>query len=122
MPRITLRERFFQLHEAADVDQFLAGFPWCVVFKAGTSEKTFDAWTAAQNALEPRPDVAVGFIRLPEDRNASDRVSAYAATRPTATPMTAYRTPSLIACRTICQPLAPNASRTPNSFDRRLVE
>jgi len=76
MPRITLRERFFQLHEAADVDQFLAGFPWCVVFKAGTSEKTFDAWTAAQNALEPRPDVAVGFIRLPEDRNASDRVSA----------------------------------------------
>jgi len=76
MPRITLRERFFQLHEAADVDEFLARFPWCVIFKAGTSEKTFDAWMAAQNALEPRPDVAVGFIRLPEDRNASDRASA----------------------------------------------
>ena len=76
MPRVTLRERFFPLHAPADVDRFLGGFPWCVVFKAGTSEKTFDAWLVAQNALEPRADVAVGFIRLPEDRPASDRVSA----------------------------------------------
>ena len=76
MPRVTLRERFFPLHAPADVDQFLGGFPWCVVFKAGTSDKTFDAWLVAQNALEPRADVAVGFIRLPEDRPASDRVSA----------------------------------------------
>ena len=75
MPRVTLRERFFPLHTPADVDQFLERFPWCVVFKAGTSDKTFDAWLAAQNALEPRADVAVGFIRLPEDRAASDRVS-----------------------------------------------
>jgi hypothetical protein len=77
MPRVTLRERFFPLHAPADVDQFLGRFPWCVVFKAGTSDKTFDAWLAAQNALEPRGDVAVGFIRLPEDRTASDRVTAY---------------------------------------------
>jgi bacillithiol system protein YtxJ len=74
-PWVTLRERFFPLHAPADVDQFLGRFPWCVVFKAGTSDKTFDAWLAAQNALEPRADVAVGFIRLPEDRPASDRVS-----------------------------------------------
>ncbi len=77
MPRVTLRERFFPLHAPADVNQFLGRFPWCVVFKAGTSDKTFDAWLAAQNALEPRGDVAVGFIRLPEDRPASDRVTAY---------------------------------------------
>ena len=76
MPRVTLRERFFPLHAPADVDQFLGGFPWCAIFKAGTSEKTFDAWLVAQNALEPRADVAVGFIRLPEDRPASERVSA----------------------------------------------
>ena len=76
MPRVTLRERFFPLHAPADVDQFLGCFPWCVVFKAGTSHKTFDAWLVAQTALEPRADVAVGFIRLPEDRAASDRVSA----------------------------------------------
>jgi hypothetical protein len=74
--RVTLRERFFPLHQPADVDRFLGGFTWSVVFKAGTSDKTFDAWLAAQKALEPRVDVAVGFIRLPEDRPASDRVSA----------------------------------------------
>jgi bacillithiol system protein YtxJ len=76
MPRVTLRERFFPLHAAADVEAFLGRFPWCVVFKAGTSDKTFDAWLAVQNALEPRADVAVGFVRLPEDRPASDHLSA----------------------------------------------
>jgi hypothetical protein len=74
MSRITLRERFFPLHGPDDVERFLAGFPWSVVFKAGTSDKTVNAWLVVQNALEPRVDVAVGFIRIPEDRAASDRV------------------------------------------------
>src|SRR5262245_45124738 len=65
--RVTLRERFFPLHQPADVDRFLGAFSWCVIFKAGTSDKTFDAWLVAQHVLEPRADVAVGFIRLPED-------------------------------------------------------
>lgn len=75
MSRVTLRERFFPLHQPDEVDRFLERFPWSVVFKAGTSDKTVDAWLVVQNALEPRVDVAVGFIRLPEDRAASDRVS-----------------------------------------------
>lgn len=76
MSRVTLRERFFLLHQPADVDGFLDRFAWSVVFKAGTSDKTVDAWLVAQKVLEPREDVAVGFIRLPEDRAASDRVTA----------------------------------------------
>jgi hypothetical protein len=76
MARITLRERFFPLHRSDDVDQFLERFPWSVVFKAGTSDKTVDAWLVAQKVLERRRDVAVGFIRLPEDRAASDHVSS----------------------------------------------
>ena len=76
MARITLRERFFPLHRADDVDRFLERFRWSVVFKAGTSDKTVDAWLVAQNVLERRRDVAVGFIRLPEDRAASDHVSS----------------------------------------------
>jgi len=76
MSRITLRERFFPLHQPDEVDRFLERFAWSVVFKAGTSDKTVDAWLVVQNALEPRVDVAVGFIRLPEDRAASDHVSA----------------------------------------------
>jgi len=88
MSRITLRERFFPLHQPDDVDRVLAGFPWCVIFKAGTSEKTFDAWLVAQQVLEPRVDVAVGFIRLPEDRPASERVTTMSGI--------AHRSPQLI--------------------------
>ena len=88
MSRVTLRERFFPLHQPDDVDRFLGGFPWCVIFKAGTSDKTFDAWIVAQQVLEPRVDVAVGFIRLPEDRPASDRVTALTGI--------AHRSPQLI--------------------------
>ena len=88
MTRVTLPERFFPLHQPADVDAFLGAFPWCVVFKAGTSDKTFDAWLVAQRALEPRPDVAIGVIRLPEDRAASDRV--------TTTSGITHRSPQLI--------------------------
>ena len=88
MPRVTLRERFFPLHHPGDVDRFLNGCPWCVIFKAGTSEKTFDAWLVAQQALEPRVDVAVGFIRLPEDRPASERVTTMSGI--------AHRSPQLI--------------------------
>jgi hypothetical protein len=57
------------------VDRFLNRSPWSFIFKAGTSDKTVDAWMAVQKALEPRVDVAAGFVRLPEDRQASDRVS-----------------------------------------------
>jgi hypothetical protein len=88
MSRVTLRERFFPLHRPDDADRFLERFAWAVVFKAGTSDKTVDAWLVAQHVLEPRVDVAVGFIRLPEDRAASDRVSALTGI--------AHRSPQLI--------------------------
>jgi hypothetical protein len=88
MSRVTLRERFFPLHDVGEVDRFLGGHAWCVIFKAGTSDMTFDAWLVAQQALEPRVDVAVGFIRLPEDRPASERVTAVSGT--------AHRSPQLI--------------------------
>ena len=78
MSRVTLRERFFPLHQADEVDRFLERFSWSVVFKAGTSDKTVDAWLVTQKVMEPRRDVAVGFIRLPEGRPASDRVTTLA--------------------------------------------
>src|SRR5690349_10069667 len=74
--RLTLKERFFPLRTAADVDAFLAAWPWAAIFKAGTSQKTFDAWFSTQRVLEPRVDVAVGFSVLPDDRPASDHVAA----------------------------------------------
>ena len=88
MTRVTLRERFFPLNRAEDVDRFLEQFPWSAVFKAGTSAKTFDAWLVAQQALEPRVDVAVGFVRVPEDRLASERVTTLSGI--------AHRSPQII--------------------------
>lgn len=71
----TLPERLFPLGDPAAVDTFLDGFAWSVVFKAATGEKTFEAWLLVQKALEPRVDVAVGLIRIPADRPASDHVA-----------------------------------------------
>jgi bacillithiol system protein YtxJ len=73
--RQTLPERLFPLVEAEAVDRLLAEAEWAAIFKAGTSEKTFDAWALVQRALEPRPDVAVGLITLPAGRSASNRVA-----------------------------------------------
>lgn len=76
--RSTLPERFFQLGDPAAVDRFLDDFAWAAVFKAATSEKTFEAWFVAQKALEPRVDVAVGLIQIPAGRLASDHAAARA--------------------------------------------
>jgi bacillithiol system protein YtxJ len=72
----SLRGRFFPLRHAGDVDALLARHAHVALFKAGTGDKTVEAWAVVQRALEPRPDVPVGFMRLPEDRAASDHVAA----------------------------------------------
>ncbi len=74
MPRTTLPERFFVLHRPDEVDCFLNRFEWSVVFKAGSGDKTVQAWLVVQRILEPREDVPVGFVMLPHDRPASERV------------------------------------------------
>lgn len=76
MTRTTLPERFFQLASPADVDGLLETVEWCAIFKAGTSDKTFDAWFLVQKAFEPRVDVAVALIQIPSGRAASDHVAA----------------------------------------------
>lgn len=76
MTRTTLPERFFQLAGPADVDALLDTVEWCAIFKAGTSDKTFDAWCLVQKAFEPRVDVAVALIQIPSGRAASDHVAA----------------------------------------------
>ena len=76
MSRSTLPERFFPLADPAAADQLVDTTEWCVVFKAATSEKTFDAWFMVQQAFEPRVDVAVGLIQIPAGRAASDHVAA----------------------------------------------
>lgn len=74
--RTTLPERFFALAAPAAVDRLLDTVEWCAVFKAATSDRTFDAWAVVQRALEPRRDVAVGLVQIPAGRPASDHVAA----------------------------------------------
>lgn len=79
MARVTLPERIFPLHTAEAVDALLDRFPHTVIFKAGSGDKTVQAWDVTQRTLETRSHIAVGFIVLPADREASDRVSERAA-------------------------------------------
>ncbi|MDH4063540.1 MAG: DUF2847 family protein [Acidobacteriota bacterium] len=76
MSRMTLPERFFPLEAPAAVDRLLDEVEWCAVFKAATSDKTFEAWALVQQAFEPRVDVAVGLVQIPAGRAASDHVAA----------------------------------------------
>lgn len=76
MTRTTLPERFFQLAQPAEVDALLDSVEWCAIFKAGTSDRTLDAWLLVQKAFEPRVDVAVALIQIPSGRPASDHVAA----------------------------------------------
>ena len=75
MARTTLPERFFPLALPAEVDALLDTVEWCAIFKAGTSDKTVDAWLLVQKAFEPRVDVAVGLVQIPSGRAASDHVA-----------------------------------------------
>jgi len=90
MARTTLPERLFPLHDPADVDRLLERFEFAAVFKAGSGDKTVEAWLVTQRALEPRVDVPVGLIVLPHDRSASERVAARTGI--------AHRSPQLILC------------------------
>jgi len=73
---MSLRERVFSLRTPEDVDAFLEQHELAVIFKASTSDKTLEALQHVQKCLEARPDVAVGVIRIPEDRPASNHVVA----------------------------------------------
>jgi len=71
---MSLRERVFPLKTPEDVDLFLEQHELAAIFKASTTDKTLEAMRHVQKYLEPRPDVAIGIIRIPEDRPASNRV------------------------------------------------
>jgi bacillithiol system protein YtxJ len=72
---VTLKDRIRFLTTAQEVDDFLAGKPQAVVFKAGTCHKTQETFSQVQPLLEAHPDLPVGVIRVVEARPASNRVA-----------------------------------------------
>jgi bacillithiol system protein YtxJ len=81
MKPMSLRERIFDLHTPEAVDTFLQSYPLTAIFKASTSDKTFEAWGFVEQAVENRADLALGLIRIPEDRSASNRVEERSGVR-----------------------------------------
>jgi bacillithiol system protein YtxJ len=72
---LTLKDRIRFLTTPQEVDDFLAGNPQAVVFKAGTCHKTQETFSQVQPVLEAHPDLALGVIRVVESRPASNRVA-----------------------------------------------
>lgn len=72
---MTLKDRIRFLTTSQEVDDFLAGNPQAVVFKAGTCHKTQETFSQVQPILDAHPDLAVGVIRVVESRPASNRVA-----------------------------------------------
>ncbi|GEM85437.1 monothiol bacilliredoxin BrxC family protein [Meiothermus granaticius] len=78
---MSLRERIFDLHTPESVDRFLETYPLAAIFKASTSDRTFEAWGFVERAIENRTDLALGLIRIPEDRPASNWVEERSGVR-----------------------------------------
>lgn len=78
---MSLRERIFDLRTPEAVDAFLGSYPLAAIFKASTSNKTFEAWSLVERAVESRADLALGLIRIPEDRSASNWVEERSGVR-----------------------------------------
>lgn len=58
-----------------EADQFVEANPTAVIFKAGTCHKTMQGWGNLERLLRERPEVAVGIIKVVEDRPASNRIA-----------------------------------------------
>jgi len=71
---MSVRERMYELTSAEEVDEFLKTFPTGVIFKAGGCHKTMEGFAHVEKALEPRPEIRVGFVRVIESRPASNHI------------------------------------------------
>lgn len=69
----------FELTTPEEVNEFLEKFPTGALFKAGSCHKTMEGFGHVETALNQRPDIKVGFIRVIESRPASNHVEAITA-------------------------------------------
>ncbi len=76
-------DRVFSLNTPEEAQAFLVQHPSSVIFKAGTCHKTMQGFGHLQAQLEAqgREDLAVGVIKVVEDRPASDWVTEVSGMR-----------------------------------------
>lgn len=72
---MSVRNRTYELTQVEEFDEFLAKFPVCAVFKAGSCHKTMQGYGHVEDALSGRPDVHVAFVRVIESRPVSNYIA-----------------------------------------------
>jgi monothiol bacilliredoxin len=70
-----MRERIFELTTVEEVNEFLEHFPTAAIFKAGGCHKTMEGFGHVETAMGPRGELHMGFIRVIENRPASNHVA-----------------------------------------------
>jgi bacillithiol system protein YtxJ len=69
------RDRLFELTAPEEVDEFLKQHPNCALFKAGGCHKTMQGFGYVEQVMGSRELLPVGFIRVIENRPASNHVA-----------------------------------------------
>ena len=72
---MTLHERMYELTEVDEVGEFLDHFPTSVIFKAGSCHKTMQTFGYVEEALDPREDISLAFVRVIESRPVSNHIA-----------------------------------------------
>lgn len=72
---MSIRERMYELTTPDEVKEFLGKFPTNAIFKAGGCHKTMQGFGYVEQALDPRKQLHLGFIRVIESRPASNYVA-----------------------------------------------
>lgn len=72
---MSIRERMYELTTLDEVKEFLEKFPTSALFKAGGCHKTMQGFGYVEEALNPRTQLHLGFIRVIESRPASNYVA-----------------------------------------------
>lgn len=72
---MSLRERMYELTDPSEVDQFIAKYPICAFFKAGSCHKTMQGFGHVEEALNHRDNVHLAFVRVIESRPTSNHIT-----------------------------------------------
>lgn len=72
---MSLKDRMYELTAVEEVDEFMEKFPTGAFFKAGGCHKTMQGFGYVEQALNPRENIHVGFVRVIECRPVSNYIA-----------------------------------------------
>lgn len=72
---MSLKDRMYELTTIEEVDEFMEKFPTGAFFKAGGCHKTMQGFGYVEQALNPRENIQVGFVRVIESRPVSNYIA-----------------------------------------------